>query len=57
MFARQYEPSPAGTRTLLVQGCTNQPHTLTLIPKSGAQGISKFVVHAPAKPAAVSVED
>lgn len=50
MFTRQYEPKPAGTRTLLVQSCTNQAHTLTFIPKGGGPGISKFVVHAPAAP-------
>ncbi|NQT16155.1 MAG: SGNH/GDSL hydrolase family protein [Planctomycetes bacterium] len=50
LFVRQYEPQPAGTRTLLVQGCTNQTHTLTLVPKGGALGISGFVVHAPASP-------
>ena len=56
MFAREYEPKPAGTRTLLVQGCSNQPHTLTLIPKGGALGISEFVVHTPARLAAVSAD-
>jgi len=49
LFARIYEPRPAGTRTLLVQGCANQVHTLTLIPDRGSLGISGFVVHAPAK--------
>lgn len=49
LFARAYEPKPAGTRTLLVQGCTNQAHTLTLIPEGGALGIGAFVVHAPHK--------
>ena len=28
VYPRGYEPKPAGTRTLLVQGCTNQAHTL-----------------------------
>jgi hypothetical protein len=50
LFTRSYEPKPAGTRTRLVQGCTNQAHTLTLIPEGGALGISAFVVHAPPKP-------
>jgi hypothetical protein len=49
LFARAYEPTPAGARTLLLQGCSNQAHTLTLIPEGGALGISAFVVHAPAK--------
>ncbi len=57
MFAREYKPKPAGTRTLLVQGSANQAHTLTLIPKGGALGISKFVVHAPASPAAVPADN
>ena len=52
LFTREYEPQPAGTRTLLVQGCANQAHTLTLIPKGGISGISGFVVHAPASPSA-----
>ena len=32
---------------LLVQGCTNQAHTLTLIPQDSPLGISEFVLHAP----------
>jgi hypothetical protein len=50
MFTSIYEPKPAGARTLLVQGCANQTHTLTLIPEGGALGLSAFVVHAPPKP-------
>ncbi len=50
LFASVYEPQPAEQRTLLMQGCTNEPHTLTLIPRSGALGISYFVVHAPPSP-------
>lgn len=49
MFTRAYEPKPAGTRTLLVQGCVNREHTLTLVPEGGALGIGSFVVHAPAE--------
>ncbi len=49
LFAPRYEPKAAGTRTLLVQGCTNREHTLTLIPKGGVLGIGRFVVHAPAR--------
>lgn len=48
MFCRTYEPKPAGARTLLVQGCSNGLHTLTLVPEGGALGIAAFVVHAPA---------
>jgi hypothetical protein len=47
MFTRQYTPTPAGTRTLLVQGCANQSHTLTLTPEGGSLGIAAFIVHAP----------
>jgi hypothetical protein len=55
LFTRIFEPHPAGTRTVLVQGCANEPHTLTLIPSGGAAGIGGFVVHAPATPAALPV--
>ena len=48
LFTRVYEPTAAETRTLLVQGCENQAHTLTLKPEGGTLGISRFVVHAPA---------
>jgi hypothetical protein len=47
LFARVYEPKPADARTLLMQGCSNQAHTLTLVPEGGALGIGAFVVHAP----------
>ncbi len=47
LFTRLYEPQPAGARTLLVQGCTNESHTLTLTPKGGQLGIATFVVNAP----------
>jgi len=47
MFVRTYAPKPDGARTLLMQGCTNQTHTLTLEPKGGSLGIRAFVVHAP----------
>jgi len=53
LYARAYEPKPAGARTLLMQGCSNARHTLTLIPEGGALGLSAFVVHAPAKAGAV----
>jgi len=52
LFARTYAPTPADTRTLLMQGCSNQEHTLTLVPEGGTLGISAFVVHAPPKMAA-----
>lgn len=48
MFTAEYTPQPAETRTLLVQGCTNEPHTLTLKARGGSLGISQFVVHSPA---------
>ncbi len=57
LFARVYEPQPAGTRMLLVQGCANQLHTLTLVPDGGALGIGQFVVHAPAPRAALAATD
>ena len=57
LFTREYEPKSAGTHTLLVQGCANQPHTLTLIPKGGALGIREFVVHAPAPTASAPAGD
>lgn len=47
MFTHSYEPKPAGTRTLLVQGCANQAHTLTIIPEGDSPGIGAFIVHAP----------
>jgi hypothetical protein len=49
LFSRTYEPKPADARTLLMQGCENREHTLTLVPEGGALGIEAFVVHAPAK--------
>jgi len=49
MFCRTYEPKAADERTLLMQGCSNGPHTLTLLPEGGSLGISAFVVHSPAK--------
>lgn len=47
LFADSYAPQPSGTRTLMVQGCTNQAHVLKLVPEGGALGIGAFVVHAP----------
>jgi hypothetical protein len=47
LFARRYAPEPAGTRTLLVQGCENREHTLTLLPEEGMPGVRAFVVYAP----------
>jgi hypothetical protein len=48
LFACIYEPQAAGTRTLLIQGCANVKHTLTLVPKeNGVLGIGKFVVYSP----------
>lgn len=49
LFTNDYKPQPVGTRTLLVQGCANGEHTLTIIPQGGDLGIQEFVVYAPAK--------
>jgi hypothetical protein len=49
LFCRAYEPKPADARTVLVQGCASQAHTLTLVPEGGALGIGAFVIHAPSK--------
>lgn len=49
LFTKCYEPKPVGERTLLVQGCSNAAHTLTIIPEGGAPGIAAFVVHSPPK--------
>lgn len=51
LFTREYEPKPSGERTLLVQGCSNDIHTLTLVPEGGAVGIGALVVYAPASAA------
>ena len=47
LFTATYVPKPAAARTVLLQGCANAPHTLTLLPKGGVLGISAFVVHTP----------
>jgi hypothetical protein len=49
MFTASYEPKPVKTRTLLMQGCSNDKHTLTLIPSGGKLGIKEFIIHSPAK--------
>ena len=48
LFADPYSASPAGTRTVLVQNCSNGSHTLTIRPHGGSPGIGCFIVHAPA---------
>ncbi len=48
LFASTYRPQPDAARTLLVQGCDNRRHTLTLVPEGGELGIGQFVVYAPA---------
>ncbi|QNN20986.1 hypothetical protein HED60_01440 [Planctomycetales bacterium ZRK34] len=48
MFTATYQPQPTGARTVLMQGCTTGPHTLTLKPEAGPLGISSFVVNTPA---------
>lgn len=50
LFTDSYTPQPAETRTLLVQGCANEKHTLTLSPQAGDLGIQEFVVYAPPSP-------
>ncbi len=49
LFTGLYESQPTGTRTRLVQGCTNGPHTLTLQPDAGKLGIARFVIYTPPK--------
>lgn len=49
LFAPTYEPKPTGVRTVLVQGCSNQEHTLTIKGRAADLGIREFVVHAPPK--------
>jgi hypothetical protein len=48
MFAATYEVKPTGVRTLLVQGCTNEAHTLTWTEQGEDLGIEAFEVYAPA---------
>lgn len=40
-------PQPAGERTVLVQGCNNGSHELTLIPENGNIGIDQFIIYSP----------
>jgi hypothetical protein len=47
LFCQGYEPKPAQGRTLLVQGCSNAQHTLTLEAKGGALGGGSFIVYRP----------
>lgn len=49
LFADPYRPTPAETRTTLVQNCVNGPHRLTIQPKNGGVGIGKFLIYSPAK--------
>jgi len=51
LFTGSYQPQPADMRTVLVQGCANQTHTLTLAAQGGALGIRAFVIHTPPRPA------
>lgn len=50
LFTANYEPQPAGAETVLVQNCSNGPHTLTLDASAEKLGIVRFRVYAPAKP-------
>jgi hypothetical protein len=47
LFTDTYLPQATGNRTLLVQGCSNEEHSLTLDSRSGVLGISHFVVYSP----------
>jgi hypothetical protein len=48
LFTSTYHPAPSESRTVLVQGCANGPHTLTFESEKGDLGIRAFVVNAPA---------
>ena len=48
LYADPYEPQAEGTRTTLVQNCTNGPHELELSVGSGDCGIAYFLVYEPA---------
>lgn len=48
LFAATYEPQPTGGRTVLVQGCSNEAHTLTWTENGEDLGIDAFEVYAPA---------
>ncbi len=49
LFADPYLPTEKGTRTVLVQNCSNGSHVLTIIPKNGDPGIECFIVNAPVR--------
>ena len=46
-FTATYTPQATATRTVLMQGCSNTSHTLTLVPQGGSLGIREFVIHTP----------
>lgn len=48
LFAECYRPIPAGSETLVLQGCANCTHELTIVPKGGKLGISGFRIYSPA---------
>ncbi|MDZ7619212.1 MAG: hypothetical protein U1E05_19615 [Patescibacteria group bacterium] len=50
MFTALYVPQPAEARALLMQGCANEPHTLTLKAEGGSPGIRALILHSPASP-------
>lgn len=48
LCARKLESKPEGSRTVLVQGCVNTEHTLTLVPENGKIGVGQFLIYSPA---------
>ncbi len=49
LFTDRLTPTPAGTETLILQGCANGPHKLTVkLPKGAKCGIKGFKVWKPA---------
>ena len=46
--APRYQPAPADTRTVLLQGCANSKHVLRIQGDTGKLGIGSLVIHTPA---------
>lgn len=44
----EYKPTAEGIRTLLIQGCRNDAHVLTIRPAVGGLGIGSFLIYSPA---------
>lgn len=47
LCASQIGAGPAGERTVLVQGCRNGSHELTLVSENGNIGIDQFIIYSP----------